>query len=133
MVRIPVLISLLLALSAALMPVRAQSESPERRYSACMSKARDNPQAAFDDALAWTGLGGGHAARHCMAAALMGLGQHPEAARRFEELAQEARKPDMRAELLAQAAQAWLLAKNPERADDVLTAALKMAPNNPEI
>ncbi|MCC7016286.1 MAG: tetratricopeptide repeat protein [Rhodospirillales bacterium] len=108
-------------------------DSPERRYRACMAKARAAPQAAFDDALAWTGLGGGQAARHCLAAALIGLGQHAEGARRLEALAQETRDPAMRAELLAQAAQGWLLAGDAVRADDVLTAAIRIAPADAEL
>lgn len=127
------LVLLSLILSATAGPARADAVEPERRYRDCMDKARRAPQAAFDDALAWNGLGGGQAARHCMAVALMGLGQHAEAARRLEALAQEARTPVLRAELLAQAAQGWLLAKQAERADDVLTAALKGAPENIEL
>ncbi len=128
-----VLFALLVATPAVAETKQADADQPERRYRACMDKARAQPQAAFDDALAWSGLGGGQAARHCLAAALMGLGQHAEAARRLEALAQEARAADMRAELLAQAAQGWLLAKQAERADDVLTAALKLAPESVEI
>jgi regulator of sirC expression with transglutaminase-like and TPR domain len=108
-------------------------DPPERRYRACMAKARMVPQAAFDDALAWTGLGGGQAARHCLAAALIGLGQYSEGARRLEGLAQDSREDAMRAELLAQAAQGWLLAGDGVRADDVLTAAIRIAPDNAEL
>ena len=119
---------------APLAPAVAQSElAPEQRYRACMARARDAPQAAFDDAIAWTGLGGGQAARHCLAAALIGLGQHAEGARRLEGLAQESRETAMRAELLAQAAQAWLLAGDGARADDVLTAAIRIAPDDAEL
>ena len=122
---------LFLALLAVGLPVRA--DPSEQRYRLCMDQARVQPQAAFDDALAWSSLGGGQPAKHCLAAALLGLGQHAEAARRLEALAQEAREPAMRAELLAQAAQGWLLDKKAERADDVLTAALKLAPESVEI
>ncbi|MEK7245292.1 MAG: hypothetical protein AAB223_04665 [Pseudomonadota bacterium] len=119
---------------APLAPAVADSDAaPERRYRACMARARTAPQAAFDDALAWTGLGGGQAARHCLAAALIGLGQHAEGARRLEGLAQDARDGAMRAELLAQAAQGWLLAGDGGRADDVLTAAIRIAPANPAL
>ena len=111
----------------------ANDESPEAHYRACMAKARLAPDAAFDDAVAWTGLGGGAPARHCLAVALIGLGQHAEGARRLEALAQDTYEAPMRAELLAQAAQGWLLAGDAARADDVLTAALRVAPENAEL
>lgn len=136
MARFSNLIGLSLLLGAAFVPAfaaGASDEDPERRYRACMARARSAPEAAFDDALAWTGLGGGQPARHCLAAALIGLGQYSEGARRLESLAQDTRDGPMRAELLAQAAQGWLLANAPERADDVLTAAVRIAPDNIEL
>jgi tetratricopeptide (TPR) repeat protein len=105
-----------------------------RRYDSCMALARRNPEEAFEAATAWAGLGGGDAAQHCAAAALMGLKLYADAAARFESVALHAKgDARMKAELLAHAAQAWLLDNNPERADDVLTAALKIRPDDPEI
>ncbi|MFQ5619718.1 MAG: hypothetical protein ACE5FR_12160 [Rhodospirillales bacterium] len=101
-----------------------------RQYRACMTLVQRDAEEAFDSALAWHDMGGGDAASHCVAAALLGLKQYAEAGRRFETLARKIKaKPHLRAELLAQAAQAWLLDGKPERADSALTAALKLNPD----
>jgi Flp pilus assembly protein TadD len=113
---------------------QAQNIDPKREYALCMAEARAKPAAGWDRASRWLGLGGGDAARHCQAVALIGLGQPGEAARRMEALAQEIRaEPGFRAELLAQSAQAYLLAGNPTQADVVLTAALKLDPDDIEL
>jgi len=117
-----------------LSPTSGEEIDHARRYRSCMALVKKAPSKAFDDALAWRGLGGGRGAGHCAAAALVGLKQYQEAARRFEGLAQIAKaEPPMRAELLAQAAQAWLLDGNGERAEQVLTAALKLAPGTVDL
>ena len=99
-----------------------------------MALVEKNPDGAFDKALAWQGLGGGEAAEHCLAAALLGLRQYAEAARRLERLVLQSREGDsIRVGLLAQAARAWLLADDPARSYDVLTAAIKLNPDDPEL
>ncbi|MBT7243711.1 MAG: hypothetical protein HN879_09870 [Flavobacteriaceae bacterium] len=77
-----------------------------REYSACMRLAETSPKAAQDSALAWRKRGGGDPAIHCIAVALLGLGQYSQSARMLEELAasSDATRPDLRAGLLAQAA-----------------------------
>jgi regulator of sirC expression with transglutaminase-like and TPR domain len=103
-------------------------------YRACMALAVRKPDDAFASALAWRDLGGGDAADHCAATALVGLKLFPEAAQRFEEIAQRIKaEPDFKARLLAHASQAWLLAGKPDRADDVLTAALKLVPGEVDL
>ncbi len=101
------------------------------QYEACMTLAREAPQDAFETALTWRGLGGGDAAEHCVAVALIGLGQHAEAAGRLEALAKKAKQTaTIKAGLLAHAAQAWLLAGRAMRAESVLTVALKLTPSD---
>ncbi len=101
------------------------------QYRACMALSKSAPQEAFDTALNWRGLGGGEAAEHCIAAALIGLGQYTEAAERLEKLADRAKqKADVKAGLLAHAAQAWILAGKSTRAEAVLTVALKLTPDD---
>jgi len=101
------------------------------QYKACMALAKKAPQEAFETALTWRGLGGGDAAEHCVAVALIGLGQHTEAATRLEALAKKARQnATVKAGLLAHAAQAWILAGRAMRAETVLTAALKLTPSD---
>ena len=106
-----------------------------REYEACMTLARDDPEEAFESALAWEVLGGMEAARHCAAVALIGLGHHREAASRLEALVDDLRRsrPDLRVEVLAQAGQAWLLAGETERAYAVQSAALQLDPRNVEL
>ena len=99
-----------------------------------MADARHSPEVGFERALAWGGLGGGAAAKHCAAVALMGLKQYGEAARRLQELADEVvARPAFKAELLGQAGQAWLLAADLAKADAVLTTALTLNPTSVEL
>ncbi len=103
-------------------------EDPPAAYARCMDLARTRPRQGFEAAVTWQGLGGGEAARHCAAVALLGLGEHAEAAGRLEALAQDSRRPlPLRLDLLAQAATAWMLTRDPARADAVLSTALDVA------
>lgn len=102
-----------------------------RKYDACMALARAKPDQGFERATAWRGLGGGDAAEHCASTALIGLGQYDTAATRLEALAKRTKQDAaVKAGLLAQAAQAWLLAGKSRRAEGVLTAALKLTPDD---
>ncbi len=127
-----------LAIVATVAGGSAAAATPEadnqKKYAACMDKARDNPEQAFETATAWRGLGGGDAAEHCAAAALIGLGQYAAAATRLEALAGRSRQgAQVKAGLLAHAAQAWLLDGKSQRAEGVLTAALKLTPDDPAL
>jgi tetratricopeptide (TPR) repeat protein len=120
--------------TATSMSAWAQQIDPRREYASCMAEARSNPKDGFDHATHWLGLGGGDAARHCQGAALIGMGQYEEGARRIEALAQDIRADSgFRAELLAQAAQGWMLAGKPEKAEATLNAAIKLDPNDVEL
>lgn len=105
------------------------------QYVACMQLTQIEPEEAFEAALAWESKGGGDAARHCGNVALIGLGQYDKAAQRLEALAQNmTESPDrLRADVLAQAAQAWLLQGDIDRSYKVLSAALKLDPDNVEL
>ncbi|MDR3436980.1 hypothetical protein [Telmatospirillum sp.] len=105
-----------------------------RQYKHCIALARQKPDEGWEEALAWTSLGGGEPARHCAAIALIGLRQYEEGARRLEDLAAGSHSDvKLRAGMLAQAGQAWLLAENPERANAAQTAALKLVPGAPDL
>lgn len=124
------------ALLAPVLPVPADAAEIDhaRQYQACMVLTKREPQAAFDSALAWRDMGGGDAARHCLAAALMEMEQYDEAADRFRALAEDiSAGPLMKARLLGHAAQAWLMAGKPASAFGVLTAALKLSPDDPDL
>lgn len=133
---LPLLISLAVAAPAA----RAQDETTDadrnaefqnaQEYTACMALAQRQPEDALGSAEAWEQAGGGDAARHCAAVALIGMGQYGDAASRLEQLGQalSADDPDLAAQLLAQAGIAWQSAEQYERAITVETAALSLAP-----
>jgi len=109
--------------------VPGQEVNQAQRYEACMAEAKSAPQKAFEMALSWRGLGGGDAAEHCVAVALIGLKQFTEAANRLEALANKTKQTaPVKAGLLAHAAQAWILANKNARAEAVLTAALNLTP-----
>jgi tetratricopeptide (TPR) repeat protein len=104
------------------------------QYKHCIALARQKPDEGWEEALAWSSLGGGDAARHCGAIALIGLRQFEEGASRLEDLAANSHgDAKLRAGMLAQAGQAWLLARNPERANAAQTAALKLVPDAPDL
>ncbi len=104
-------------------------------YARCMEEARQKPAAAFDDANAWRIAGGGHPGEHCADVALIGLGRYAEAGSKLETLADAMVKgpPDLRAQVLGQAGQSWLLAGDPARAAAALTAAIALAPDDVDL
>lgn len=122
----------LLCLTA--LPAMAQVFDGPHAYEACLIIAKKNPEQGWEEAIGWQSLGGGEAARHCAAVALIGLKKYGEAATRLETLANESVRADaLRAEMFAQAAQAWLLEGKTARADSAQRAALILAPGNIEI
>lgn len=104
-------------------------------YAKCMKQAQDDPAAGRKLAQSWQEKGGGHPAEHCLAVSLIGLKQYKDGAARLETLAEAmVRAPAaLRADVLGQAAQAWLLAGDPERAYAADGAALGLRPNDPEL
>lgn len=106
-----------------------------QEYSACMSLARSVPEQAYESAQSWEKRGGGAAAQHCLAVSLLAMGQYQDAGQAFEALAEAmpAENAELRADVLAQAGQAWLLAGNTERAYAVQTTALTLHPNDAEL
>lgn len=120
--------------AASVSPLAAAEIDHAVQYQACIALAKSEPEQAFESALAWRDLGGGEAAEHCVAVALIGLNQFADGAARLENLARRTkREAGIRAGLLGQAAQAWLLNENPTRAEGSLTAALKLVPDQPEL
>ncbi|MBL8699686.1 MAG: hypothetical protein JNK67_15010 [Alphaproteobacteria bacterium] len=105
------------------------------RYERCLTRARSAPQEAFDEAKSWSARGGGDAARHCAALALLHGGEPALAAEQLEQLANamEKRPAALRAEILAQASHAWLAVDDLPRARMAATAALRLDGRNPEI
>jgi Flp pilus assembly protein TadD, contains TPR repeats len=95
-----------------------------------MGKVDGNPSAALAAARSWIEEGGGEAAKLCAAAANLAAGRPKDAAEGFELLAAAPGAPGRRIALLAQAADAWVLAGWPDRAVAVLTEALAIDPTD---
>lgn len=115
--------------TAPIAPPSVTPKDPAQRYTACMALTKTRPTDAWEMALTWMGEGGGEPADHCGAVALIGLKQYKEAARRLEALATGSHNdPQIRAGMLAQAGQAWILDGDPGRAYADQTAALKLTP-----
>jgi tetratricopeptide (TPR) repeat protein len=104
-------------------------------YARCMKLAREDPHAARQLAQNWHQRGGAHPADHCLAVALIALGEYQEGATRLQALAQAMTKAPagLRADVLDQAGQAWLLSGNPARAYAAAQEAVKLAPGDMEL
>lgn len=122
-------------LSAAATSAPMRIESDDRTYENCMRLSLTDPDAALEAALAWQDMGGGGAARHCVAATFFSLGQYEQAAGRFQALAEQMQEASAaeRAAVLAQAGTAWFRANELERAFATQSAALKLAPDDVEV
>jgi tetratricopeptide (TPR) repeat protein len=130
--------------AAAQAPAPALTNSPAgipgdaaeaQEYAACMDLARDDPKQAHETALAWRQRGGGDAATHCAAVALIGRGEYSRAAETMETLARTMTDSTvaLRARLLGQAGNAWTIAGEPERAYAAQTEALGLNPRDPNV
>lgn len=104
-------------------------------YRACTTLVYRAPDEAFSAAKAWEAKGGGVWSRHCAALAVFELGHYKEAAERLEGLAGELpRDGKVRpAQVLDQAANAWLMAGDLERAKLIVQTAVNLAPEDGEI
>jgi tetratricopeptide (TPR) repeat protein len=110
------------------------AESDSAHYSRCLTLAASNPAVALGDANGWAKAGGGPAANHCAALALVGLGRYGEAAQKFDALARAPQTPGaLRSEIFDQAGNAWILAGDGRRAVDSLQAALTLSGNDPDL
>ncbi len=134
------LISLIVAAAcftgqAALADNGPLSADDAQRYNDCMAQARSVPAKAYNAAVAWQKQGGGPAAGHCAAVALIGLGRYKPAAQGLEKLAggEAKTRPDLAAGLYGQAAQAWVLANDNKSALKDQNAGLKLSPANVDL
>jgi tetratricopeptide (TPR) repeat protein len=128
----------LLAASAAAAQGLGLFDSPPdplKRYPDCMALARSEPIKALPVAEKWQASGGGPPARHCAALALFEAGRYGPAATALEAIAHDMGhdRPGLRAELWAQAGQAYMEAGMAERAADVQSRALDLKSNDPDL
>lgn len=100
----------------------------------CLGMLRFDPENAYAYAMAWEVNDGGEGARHCAALALVALGEPRRAAERLEAIAGAslAGRP-ARAAVYAQAAQAWMVAGDSNRAFAATTLALTLTPDDTDL
>lgn len=105
------------------------------RYDRCLSLARSDANRAYSEAAKWEVSGGGAAATHCAAMALVQLRRYTEAATKLDTLARGAagNSAAQRSMLFGQAGNAWLLAGNSANAEAALNAALALTPNDADL
>jgi tetratricopeptide (TPR) repeat protein len=103
-------------------------------YQHCIALARTEPQEGWHEALAWSSMEGGEPAHHCAAIALISMRQFAEGATQLEALAEASQSAAvLRAGMLAQAGQAWLLDRQPDRAFRAQSKALLLVPGAPDL
>ena len=116
-------------------PAPPSAEAEAATYERCFALAKKDPAAARDLAEAWHGRGGAHPADHCLAVALIGMKEYEAAAVRLEKLgrAMVHAPAALRAQVLGQAGQAWLLAGDPVKAYAADGLALSLSPDDPDL
>lgn len=119
--------------NAALSPAQSLSptpnpENPSHTYEVCLMTAKNEPDKGYEMAGKWLTLGGGPPAKHCEAIALIGMKEYSEAATRLEALADLNEDESVKAGVLSQAGQAWLLQGDLTRALAAQSKALEAMP-----
>ena len=128
---------LILSIWLVLNPFGVYSSESEQsiKYDACLRLAETNPIKGYKKGLKWYAENGGAAARHCMAASIFFSGDNLNGASRLEALERDIPKENifLRSQILAQAGQAWLMAGLADRSSQLLTKAINLNPENPEL
>ncbi|SJZ81815.1 hypothetical protein SAMN02745126_02410 [Enhydrobacter aerosaccus] len=106
-----------------------------RQYTECMSLARSEPMRAVPQAERWMNKGGGLGARHCLAIATFEAGRYTRAADQLEAIARDMgeQRPGLRAELWAQAGQAWIAAGQADKAALAQSRALDLKKDDADL
>ena len=108
------------------------ADSPD--YERCLGMLNTNPSGARAFADAWQATGGGDGATHCLALAIIALGEPDTGAELMDKLAASSKAPSVaRASIYGQAGQAWLIAGEPDRALASTTLALSMTPDDADL
>jgi tetratricopeptide (TPR) repeat protein len=107
------------------------SAGSQDRYGHCIELTKTTPNAAYVLASEWRASGGGAAAMHCQALALLAQNEYQRAAGVLDAAATLlAKQADKAADLTAQAGNAWLLANDAPRAIARFTSALAVFTDN---
>lgn len=130
----PPLPPLMLAAPEEILPLPPQSPRlvENEEMSRCLDLLRVDPEGALALATAWERREPNEGARHCLALALLSLGEAVQAATRLEGLAARSSAGAVaRAAVFTQATQAWLMAGDANRAVGAATLALTLTPDDP--
>ncbi|PWS36855.1 hypothetical protein DFH01_14955 [Falsiroseomonas bella] len=122
------------AAASAAAPPEPAAPAATSESERCNALLRSDPDAARGFAAQWRSAQGGSAAEQCEALAILALGDPAQAATRLEAIAARgAGDRPTKAALFAQAAQAWLLAGDANRAYGATTLALTLTPEDLEL
>ena len=110
-------------------------DSASDRYLDCLLLIEEDVEVGRRAAQLWAGEGGGADAQHCLAMADIAAGFEKLGAARLADIAERKDAGDdyVRARLLAQAAEAWLEAGEPDEAAAAIEAAFAYAPDSGEL
>lgn len=103
------------------------------RFNQCVELIEEDAPRAYEEAMAWAADTQSVNAYRCAAMALIGQDRHGEGARRLDSLAFAVNPAETatRADLLSQAGNAWLLAREPARARSSFTRAISTMESDP--
>jgi tetratricopeptide (TPR) repeat protein len=111
----------------------AADQQAADRFAHCVAQIDRTPEQAYEDGMAWAAETHSVQGYRCAAMALIGERRYEEGARRLTSLA-GALNPEytgMKAEMLSQAGNAWLLDRNPVQARTVFTNAINVIQSDP--
>lgn len=112
------------------------SAAGDDRYARCLAIVDEDAARAYEEAMMWASDTNAVNAYRCAAVALLAQGRTEDGARRLESLAIAVNpaQASLRAELLSQAGNAWLLAREPGQARSAFTRAIvTMTPGATEL
>jgi tetratricopeptide (TPR) repeat protein len=103
------------------------------RFAQCVAVVDEDASRGYEEAMAWAAEAQSVHAYRCAAMALIAQNRHHEGARRLESLASAVNPAEagLRAELLSQAGNAWLLAREPARGRSAFTRAIVTLESDP--
>jgi tetratricopeptide (TPR) repeat protein len=116
-------------------PATPGQRADAARLTTCIASIDANPEKAYEEAMAWLQESKAKEAAICAALADVGRGRYTTAANQLDYLALEIHggQPGERINLLSQAGNAWMLARNPTKALASLDKAVALAPQEPDL
>ncbi|HCY54395.1 MAG TPA: hypothetical protein DF715_02300 [Oceanicaulis sp.] len=124
--------ALLSGLAGPALAQEAGASFEQVQYEACLNLINENPEAAYEEGLAWRAQGGSWPAMHCIALSQVALEQYGIAARRLESTAEGAvvATDATRAIMFGQAGDAWLAAGEPANAGRAFSRGRDFGPDD---